>query len=375
MSWIPKLIILCVFCLLLLFGERVLTATHPNLFNTNNLASAEKLSPEKKYSQSWIEKILTDFTNTYQQLPISKKRNDSLWLVTLPRGLSDIEYLLKLKAICKRYNVKISSGKHISKNKNLYFLSAFLEPILQSKNTSQKCKEIRFRMGKNYLHGLTKIAFIFYGIDSLTRNDFSILNHQPYQKNFVLNSNKFSNLFYRYLNSSENEIYLLLNMESSRYPYVKPGPKSIYIHHNQQDIQNNLDEKLNIVPKAKGFITWHGNRSMEHRPLLIKLFNQLKQKNLLFIDMIQNKNNVAHHVSQELHYPILQTSKISFKDLQKKPFQSIMNKKVKQALKKGYEIIALPYSKEVIDSISQYTNQRDWKFKKIDLVHISKLIP
>ena len=339
----------------------MITHFYPHIFSSKPLQTEIKIT-----RQHWVQSILQDFSKHYNFLIRFKKKNDSLWLVTLPKGLSEVEYLLQFQKIVIKKKAKLLFSEVISKSKKHYFISSQLQHQKQN-------AKIRFRMSSEYLGGLTKIAFLFYDVDSLTHKDFLQLGNQSYKKNFVLTSTKITSLLQRYLSiEHENQIYLKLNMESSRYPYLKPGKLALFIHYNEKEVKQVLETHLSMFPQAKGFVTSHGDRSMQHLPLLTKFFKYLKHKNLLFLNMMNNSNRLANEASQKINYPIFHTPKRKF-DLQN--FSKYMDQKVIKSLTKGYEIIAFPYSSSLIDSIAHYTEKPQWKSKKIDLVHISQIHP
>jgi polysaccharide deacetylase 2 family uncharacterized protein YibQ len=82
-----------------------------------------------------------------------------------------------------------------------------------------------------------------------------------------------------------HEIFIELPMEPSNYPYLKPGPRALFIDYSRDQTEDILRERLEAYPKARGFATTLGDRAIENPRLMESVLDFMAGHSLVFLDL------------------------------------------------------------------------------------------
>ncbi len=102
------------------------------------------------------------------------------------------------------------------------------------------------------------------------------------------------------LHRSAREILLHLPMEPRSYPKEKPGQGALFTDMNREEIIYQLENNLASVPHARGVNNHMGSKFMSDEDKLVVVFEQLKKRNLFFIDSRTTPDSKAYAVSRQV---------------------------------------------------------------------------
>jgi len=103
-----------------------------------------------------------------------------------------------------------------------------------------------------------------------------------------------------YLHQHHYEVMLHLPMEPGNYPQSDPGPGAIFAHFNQAQIQDAIDQALIDVPFVAGVNNHMGSKITANRALMTTILQEIKQRDLYFIDSRTHKSTIAQETSLRL---------------------------------------------------------------------------
>ena len=109
---------------------------------------------------------------------------------------------------------------------------------------------------------------------------FSVLPYTPHSAEAI-----------EYLHERKRELLLHLPMEPLSYPKEAPGPGALMVNMDEQQIRRQLDDDLAVVPYVSGVNNHMGSRFMEDFNRLSLLMEELKKRNLYFVDSRTTPNS------------------------------------------------------------------------------------
>ena len=320
-----------------------------------------KTTPKHFQSISWGQSILDSFVRKYDFIPTQKKKNNSTWLLTLPKNYSYIQYTSDIQKIAKHFGVYKTKGIKYSNYTKNYFLDLLLEK-------DNQVITIKMKIGYNFLNNYSKLAIVFYDFSNFQQEDFLIISNTTWKKTFILKEKETKGSLFRYLNFySKDKMLLELKMERKKLSNKKDTNR-IYIHQTEEKINQFLTLKIQKYPNIIGFATWSGDRGIQNEYILNNIEIFLKNKNLLFLDFISPLNGISYNYFKNKPFFLLLKKHNDIKNL-----NTLLNKKVISVLKKDYDILVLPYSKKIIEQLNDFFSQLEWKRKKIELVNLETI--
>ncbi|HJX02141.1 MAG TPA: divergent polysaccharide deacetylase family protein [Candidatus Humimicrobiaceae bacterium] len=102
------------------------------------------------------------------------------------------------------------------------------------------------------------------------------------------------------LHQAKHDILLHLPMEPVSYPREKPGAGALFTDMNNNELLDQLEKNIDAVPYISGVNNHMGSRFMENREKLTVIFDQLKKRNLFFIDSRTSANSAAFAAAQKV---------------------------------------------------------------------------
>ncbi len=94
------------------------------------------------------------------------------------------------------------------------------------------------------------------------------------------------------------EVILHLPMEPYEYPEKDPGEGALFTWMSKGEILDVLEENIEAVPYIVGANNHMGSRFMENEDKLKIIFNELKKRNLFFVDSYTTNNSMGRRVAK-----------------------------------------------------------------------------
>lgn len=118
---------------------------------------------------------------------------------------------------------------------------------------------------------------------------FAVLPHLPYSKACAY-----------YFHQNQYEVMLHMPMEPESYPKANPGEGAILSHHNDGEIRANLNKALQAVPYVSGVNNHMGSKITASRSLMRPVLDEVKSRNLFYIDSRTQSNTVAFKMAKDM---------------------------------------------------------------------------
>ena len=167
------------------------------------------------------------------------------------------------------------------------------------------------------------------------------------------------------------EILLHLPMEPKNYPSVKPGPGALFLAMDEAEIRRILDQDLQEVPEARGVSNHMGSSFTEDHGKMFIVLNELKKRNLYFIDSRTSSHTVGFDLAKKIGVPAAKRSVFLDNDPRPKAIEIQMERLLNMAKHKGAAIgIGHPY-KETLTVLKEYFSILKTEYC---LVHVSALV-
>ncbi len=279
----------------------------------------------------WQEQFLQNLRETLGIEAASLRQRRGVWQLTLPRGRPLQDYALEIELLARKAGLDRVEGREVRSNQVAEYGFGLGGAMLY----------LRLEFGAAYLPGTARLAIVFTGLDSLGESDWATMDKAPWKKNLVINpyseESRTGALRHR---AAHHELILELPMEPTAYPYVNPGKNALYIHFTQEEVDRTLISALEKLPAAKGFVSRFGDRAIEHRPLLEKLFRTLAHRNLLFIDLTESPRSLALQSAVEQGA----VCKVAWERKRLDELEAEFNKKTIAAQKTGEAVMVVRYS-------------------------------
>ena len=103
-----------------------------------------------------------------------------------------------------------------------------------------------------------------------------------------------------YLHQNNYEVMLHMPMEPDDFPRLNPGEGAIFSHLNDREIRSAIARALKNVPFVQGVNNHMGSKITSNRTLMRPFLEELKKRDLFFIDSRTNSNTVAHKLALEM---------------------------------------------------------------------------
>jgi polysaccharide deacetylase 2 family uncharacterized protein YibQ len=174
------------------------------------------------------------------------------------------------------------------------------------------------------------------------------------------------------LHKANRETLLHLPMEPLSYPKEKPGNGALFTDMSDEEIVFQLEKNMASVPYVSGVNNHMGSKFMADGEKLMPVFNQLKKKDLFFIDSRTTPLSKTISVAEKVHLPI--ASRRVFLDNERdyhKIYQILMEVTETPAGNSPLIVIGHPYPETIRAIRDAYKVFRE---KGISIIPVSKLI-
>jgi polysaccharide deacetylase 2 family uncharacterized protein YibQ len=202
------------------------------------------------------------------------------------------------------------------------------------------------------------IAFSFMKLDLLL--SFSVLPSAP-----------FTGVVVREANKEGRELILHLPMEPKKYPSLKPGPGALLLSMDEEEIRRILDQDLKEIPEARGVSNHMGSSFTEDHDKMLIVLNELKKRNLYFIDSRTSCNTVGFSLAKKIGLLAAKRSVFLDNDPGPRAIRMQMERLLNMAKHTGAAIgIGHPY-KETLKILKEYCSILTSEYR---LVRVSELV-
>jgi polysaccharide deacetylase 2 family uncharacterized protein YibQ len=161
-------------------------------------------------------------------------------------------------------------------------------------------------------------------------------------------------------------------MEPKAYPEVNPGVGALLMKMTDAELVQTLRKNLDSLPYISGVNNHMGSRLSEQEEKMRLVMQELKNRNLFFIDSRTSRKTKAYSVAQQLEIPSAERDVFLDNIQSPRAIRSQMNRLIQRARLKGTAIgIAHPHEttlsvlKEVIPNLSG---------KGVELVPVSEIV-
>lgn len=222
--------------------------------------------------------------------PRSVKRRGSLVEVRFPAGRPMHEYAYELESLSARAGLVVVEGRETGNDQVEYRLA----------DARGRSLTLRLVLGDNALPGSVRMALVIIGLGNASEEDLRAWLEFEEAVTLVLPDT--SALLARFKAREpelRHDIFVELPMEPSTYPYVKPGPRALFIDYSRDQAEGVLRARLEAYPKARGFATTHGDRAIENPQLMESVLDFMASRSLVFLDLTGSRLSQTAALSQK----------------------------------------------------------------------------
>ncbi len=187
----------------------------------------------------------------------------------------------------------------------------------------------------------------------------------------VLPSAPLTEVIVREANKEGCELILHLPMEPKNYPSVKPGPGALFISMDEHEIRQILDQDLRQITGVRGVNNHMGSSFTENKDKMLVVLEELKRRDLFYIDSRTTKGTVALELAKEMGVPAARRRVFLDNNLAPKAMKIQMERLLSMARLQGAAIgIGHPY-KETLKMLEKYCSRMKTEFQ---VVLVSELV-
>jgi polysaccharide deacetylase 2 family uncharacterized protein YibQ len=187
----------------------------------------------------------------------------------------------------------------------------------------------------------------------------------------VLPSAPFTELIAREVNKRDRELMVHLPMEPKGYPSVDPGPGALLIHMSEPEIQRILDQDLKQIPGARGVNNHMGSSFTENREKMGFILQELKRRNLFYVDSLTTCRTVGFKLAKEMGVPAGKRNVFLDNELSAESITAQMERLLNVARRSGRAIGILHPHEETLEVLKAYHSRMKAEF---DVVSVSDLV-
>lgn len=302
-----RLLLLAALVALLIFAGRGIG----KLFPGNSGAEIEEAAPadsttEKAWRKAnpWLydapeyaafrENLILPMARRHGLEPRAVRRRGGVVEMTLPLGKPIHDYAWEVESRGAEAGLTVLEGRESATR------PASVEYKL--KDAEGRALTLRLLPGKGALPGAVRMALVITGLGAASPADLKAWLAFPEGVTLVLPDT--SPALKALEDAAEpeegvaaREIFLELPMEPASYPYVKPGPRALFIDFSRDQAEKVLGERLDAYSGAKGFATVLGDRAIENPPLMESVLGFMASRSLVFLDLTASPRSLTPSAS------------------------------------------------------------------------------
>jgi len=320
---------------------------------TDSLAA----SPLDTVGDAWDRKLFHPLQRQFQIPDANIKRHPGKARLLFPKGLPIHEYAYQLETACSRNGIALVEAREVrqlNKATGATYLLALGGDTLQVTAT----------LGRGSLAGSIRIAVVFTDLDSLSIADAALLHAAGFICNLILDPYN-PNPALKALQSEGSRLHFLaeIPLEPMAYPYVNPGKHAIYLHFSEEEVKKTLDAAFALLPGAVGMATRYGDRVIENRISMLRIFNDLKDRDLPLLDLTQSPRSLARDIAAETGGRCYRSAIFP----ENGDLAMEFARKTVAAAKTGEGLLVLPFSRRHFAELEKLMVDREDEFESMGL--------
>ncbi|MBW2038339.1 MAG: divergent polysaccharide deacetylase family protein [Deltaproteobacteria bacterium] len=116
----------------------------------------------------------------------------------------------------------------------------------------------------------------------------------------ILPLRSFSRRIAQRAHAQGREVILHLPMEPRGYPLKDPGEGALFVSMGEKELLRQLREDLEAIPYIRGVDNHMGSRFMEHGEKVRLVLQELKKRDLFFLDSLTTSKSKGYRIAQEM---------------------------------------------------------------------------
>ncbi len=187
----------------------------------------------------------------------------------------------------------------------------------------------------------------------------------------VLPSAPFTRRIVREAREHGSELMLHLPMEPKNYPAVNPGPGTLFVSMDDQELLRKLAEDLKQIPGAVGVNNHMGSLFTENHDKMVVVLRALRRSNLFFIDSRTTADSVGYDLARSMDIPTAKRTVFLDNDLDAAAMEFQVRRLLNMARHRGWAIgIGHPH-KATVGVLKNYLEKMN---DGIEIVPVSELV-
>jgi polysaccharide deacetylase 2 family uncharacterized protein YibQ len=167
------------------------------------------------------------------------------------------------------------------------------------------------------------------------------------------------------------EYMLHLPMEPEGYPYVDPGPGSLFRKMGDDQIRRILNDHLKRVPGAQGVNNHMGSAFTQDEVKMSLLLHEIKKRGLFYVDSRTTGETVAQSIAKTMGVPVASRAVFLDNDLSTRAMEFQLGRLLAVAKESGAAIgIGHPH-KETLGFLRKYSHELKTEAK---VVRVSEIV-
>lgn len=308
-------------------------------------------SPQDSAGDTWERNLFKPLERAFQLPPKSVRRNTKTPSadIRFPKGLPLHEYAYAVETACARNGITVAEANEVRLSGGRGSQARYL--LRRDGQTLQ----LTLRLGDQARPGSARLALVILGLDSISLSDAALLRDTPIPINLAFDPHN-GNPALQALKTSGGEITLLAEvpMEPTTYPYVNPGKHALYIHFDEKAVHGVLEKAFAEMTQARGMVTRLGDRAIENRLLLRRVYSYLTPRHLPLLDVTGSPRSLAQEVAAEQGGMALRAEALRDTSV----YDMELAKKVAKAVKSGESVFAMRYSKVAFTHLLALIDER-----------------
>ncbi|MFQ6070219.1 MAG: divergent polysaccharide deacetylase family protein [Candidatus Aminicenantales bacterium] len=168
------------------------------------------------------------------------------------------------------------------------------------------------------------------------------------------------------------EVMLHLPLESANNNGNNDVRGIILSRMSEEEVKKRLEENLNQVPYIKGVNNHMGSRITASKTVMMVILEEIKKKNLFFVDSVTTTKSVAHELAQKMGLPSARRDIFLDSIANKDSIKRKLTQLFRLARKKGTAVgICHPFE-ETLEVLEKYLGLADEY--DVELVSVSRII-
>lgn len=234
------------------------------------------------------DRLLVPFALSQGAGPRAVRRRGDVVEVTVPRGRPVHVVALDWERASARAGFMVTEGRELG--------NAADRVEYRIRDAAGRTRVVRFVLGSELPDGAFRMALVVTDIGRATAADRLAWLEFPHAVTLVY-PDTLDGPGRRASDGPGLDVLVELPMEPSAYPYVRPGPRALFIHHGRDDIERILRDRIDAHPRAAGFATLHGDRAIENGVLMENVLGFVAARQLIFLDLTASPRSLTTHLA------------------------------------------------------------------------------